>query len=172
MFKIVSCQATELTTANGETLNKIYFEHANRTFTAYVSETHTYFGNDVRDYIADQIGADYWEAVDFCAEADAPYTFMHDAETLEKMLEHFLGTGSATLEIFKLFLFVSLDLVRAEVTGVGIDWGELGRPEPNTDFDLTLPGLECLDRDIDNNFDLDSIDVGTFDLVPLGIKLD
>ena len=89
MFKIVSCQATELTTANGETLNKVYFETTTpegrtRTLTAYVSKTQIYFGTDVMFYLADLNGLNIYKVARKCAKKHtAPYDFMHSLEELK-----------------------------------------------------------------------------------------
>lgn len=89
MFKIVSCQATELTAANGETLNKVYFETTTpegrtRTLTAYVSKTQIYFGTDVMFYLADLNGLNIYKVARKCAKKHtAPYDFMHSLEELK-----------------------------------------------------------------------------------------
>lgn len=89
MFKIVSCQATELTTTNGETLNKVYFETTTpegrtRTLTAYVSKTQIYFGTDVMFYLADLNGLNIYKVARKCAKKHtAPYDFMHSLEELK-----------------------------------------------------------------------------------------
>lgn len=89
MFKIVSCQATELTDTNGETLNKVYFEittaeGSTRTLTAYVSKTQIYFGTDVMFYLADLNGLNIYKVARKCAKKHtAPYDFMHSLEELK-----------------------------------------------------------------------------------------
>lgn len=88
-MKIISCQATELTTANGETLNKVYFETTTpegrtRTLTAYVSKTQIYFGTDVMFYLADLNGLNIYKVARKCAKKHtAPYDFMHSLEELK-----------------------------------------------------------------------------------------
>lgn len=87
-MKIISCQATELT-ANGETLNKVYFETTTpegrtRTLTAYVSKTKIYFGTDVMFYLADLNGLNIYKVARKCAKKHtAPYDFMHSLEELK-----------------------------------------------------------------------------------------
>lgn len=89
MFKIISKQATELTTTNGETLNKVYFETTTpegrtRTLTAYVSKTQIYFGTDVMFYLADLNGLNIYKVARKCAKKHtAPYDFMHSLEELK-----------------------------------------------------------------------------------------
>ena len=88
-MKIISCQATELTTTNGETLNKVYFETTTpegrtRTLTAYVSKTQIYFGTDVMFYLADLNGLNIYKVARKCAKKHtAPYDFMHSLEELK-----------------------------------------------------------------------------------------
>lgn len=88
-MKIISCQATELTTANGETLNKVYFETTTpegrtRTLTAYVSKTQIFFGTDVMFYLADLNGLNIYKVARKCAKKHtAPYDFMHSLEELK-----------------------------------------------------------------------------------------
>ena len=88
-MKIISCQATELTTANGEPLNKVYFETTTpegrtRTLTAYVSKTQIYFGTDVMFYLADLNGLNIYKVARKCAKKHtAPYDFMHSLEELK-----------------------------------------------------------------------------------------
>lgn len=89
MLNTISCQATELTTANGETLNKVYFETTTpegctRTLTAYVSKTQIYFGTDVMFYLADLNGLNIYKVARKCAKKHtAPYDFMHSLEELK-----------------------------------------------------------------------------------------
>lgn len=88
-MKIISCQATELTDTNGETLNKVYFETTTpegrtRTLTAYVSKTQIYFGTDVMFYLADLNGLNIYKVARKCSKKHtAPYDFMHSLEELK-----------------------------------------------------------------------------------------
>lgn len=98
---ITETKSTNLTTADGEALTKVYLEAkeadgSSRTMTAYVSEHHYFFGNDFRDYLIDAIGADYYEAAAFCAaDSSSPYSFMVSDLQLAAMLQHFLGENSS-----------------------------------------------------------------------------
>lgn len=98
---ITETKSTNLTTADGEALTKVYLEAkeadgSSRTMTAYVSKNHYFFGNDFRDYLIDAIGADYYEAAAFCAaDSSSPYSFMVSDLQLAAMLQHFLGENSS-----------------------------------------------------------------------------